>query len=140
MEPGCQRLFRLKSRVFRAHLLLLGAGASALMLVMGPMPALSYALGTVLGALNFHLHSRAVMRLVAPADRRRSTRDVHMFTAASFAVRFCVLALVLGSIHLHMSMHLLPAAAGLLGTYAALIYVGIMDSYAAVAEAKDIDR
>lgn len=121
---GREQFDRLIIRAMRSNLMLLCVGVSALILIRRGDLALSYALGTVLGILNFYLHSRGVIALTS-GDQSRA---VHPLAVIGFVGRFAMLAVVIGTTYLFLNLRLIPALVGLLGTYAVLVCVGIMSS------------
>ncbi|GEM_PF-6457934 len=128
---------RLKQKVTRVHYVLLIVGSVLLFFLFTERVAFAFALGTALGMMNFRLHAHAIQTIVqSGAGYEEGQRGGSVLRGAlAFVLRWGMIALVLGVTYIFYDLHLIPAALGLLGTYAVLICVGIMNSYGNLAEA-----
>ncbi len=127
---------RLRLKVTRLHCVLLVAGSALSFLLFTESTAFAFALGTALGILNFRLHTHAIRILVqSGTEEGEQQRGTIVRGVLAFALRWGIVVAVLGITYIFYDLQLLPAAVGLLGTYAVLICVGIMSSYGGSHEA-----
>ncbi len=118
---------RLRRRALLGDMLFMIVGASVLFLLGLGHFWYPFVLGVILGMLNLHLHALSVRRLSEYAAVGRET-SIGIRAAMLYVARFFILVAVLGYEHLIRGIPLVPAIFGLLGTYAVLVTIGIMDS------------
>ena len=122
--PSFERLLR---RILLGDLIFLSLGLVAIFLLGRGHFWYPFALGVLLGALNLFLHAFSVRRLLGAVASNEGT-SAGIRAALLYTGRFFILAAVLAYEYLVRGIDLVPAIVGLLGTYAVLMAIGIMDA------------
>ena len=105
------------------------AGTAALFLIGRPVWAMAFALGAVVSLGNFHLITRAVLRLTDVDTRRASG---HLWKGALF--RFVIVGVVLFVAVVIFRVNLLALLSGLLATQLVMIVYWIVRSVQSVPQ------
>ena len=123
--PSFDRLLR---RILLGDLIFLFAGLVAIFLLGRGHFWYPFALGVLLGALNLFLHAFSVRRLLGAPVASNEGTSAGIRAALLYTARFFIVAAVLAYEYLIRGIDLVPAIVGLLGTYAVLMAIGIMDA------------
>lgn len=120
-----QRLIRW---ILAVDLLLLALGVLLLEITGYSHWSVSYAVGVIVGMMNFSLHAMSVRQFVRRAAGGEDASKVSVRATLGYLGRYGILVSVFAYMYWVRNINLVPALIGLMATYAGLIGMGIMNS------------